>query len=230
VTTAPHGPVAVRFIPLADVHPNPRNPRRDYGDLTDLVASIKTDGVLQPCLAEPRAKGGVQLLAGHRRLRASRLAGRETLPVVLVGERLNESRLVTALTENIHREPLSPLDEAKACRELLGLGHSRQNIASILHRSAQWVTDRMTLLDLPDELQYKVSRGELTVTAATKLARTKTVVTGAKAPQHLHRGHPLAPKARELCDAAEHATRGRIGPACGRCWETAIRNDERGAA
>jgi ParB family chromosome partitioning protein len=232
--TAPVRGPAVLLVPIGHLHPNPNNPRHDLGDLTDLVDSITEHGVLQPLLATPRKQGGLQLLAGHRRLAACKIARQGTVPVIIIGPKLEDDQLTIALIENLHRAQLSPMDEARACAALLGYGRSRDDVAFDLARSAGWVAGRLALLELPRELQRKVDAGTLPIGKATHLGYQNakhgsgSVTLHARAPYHFTKLHDLAEAATARCDGARHPVRGRLGPACGRCWEDTIRADERG--
>jgi ParB family chromosome partitioning protein len=217
-------------IDARDIRPNPANPRSDLGDLTDLIESIRDHGILQPLLAQ-RTTGRLMLLAGHRRLAAAQTLGMTHVPVLVVGEQLPDDQLVIAMAENLHRTPLSPLDEARACRALITMGRSKGDVATELARSSQWVADRLALLELPAELAAKVDSKQMPVGQAAQLGhqlrkqRHGGIVLGARAPQHFIRTHPLADAARRRCDTAGHPARGRVGVACGACWEHAIRAD-----
>jgi ParB family chromosome partitioning protein len=216
-----------------DIRPNPANPRSDLGDLTDLIESIRDHGILQPLLAQ-RAAGRLVLLAGHRRLAAAQAIGMTHVPVLVVGEQLPDNQLVIAMAENLHRTPLSPLDEARACRALINMGRSKGDVATELARSNQWVSDRLALLELPPELAAKVDARKMPVGQAAQLGhqlrkeRHGSIIVGARAPRHFIRTHPLAGPAQRRCDTAGHPTPGRIGVACGACWEHIIRVDALG--
>lgn len=231
--TAPkRGQSAVLHLPLDEVQPSPTNPRSDLGDLSDLVDSIRALGVLQPLLGV--AEGGVvKLIAGHRRLAASRLAGRQTVPVIVLRDKLPDEQFVMSLAENLHRAAMSPLDEARACQALLDMGRSRRQVATELRRSPSWVADRLALLALPAELQQDLDTGQLPLQQGAELGhqvlqrRAGSVILDRRAPSHFTRAHPLARRASQTCNAAGHPRPGRYGGACGGCWESAIRSDEK---
>lgn len=221
-------------VDVRELQPNPANPRSDLGDLSDLAESIQERGILSPLLAM-RSTGRLSLLAGHRRLAAAKAIGMTHVPVLIVGEQLPDDQLVIALAENMHRAPLPPLDEARACQALLDMGRTRGDVALELHRSGNWVADRLGLLELPGEVAAKIEAGEMTLGSGAALGkalakqRKGSVVVGLRSPYHFTNAHPLAKTARAVCDAAGHPTTGRVGPVCGACWETAIRADERQA-
>lgn len=196
----------------------------------DVTAAVRDNAIiLSPLLATKRPAGGLLLLAGHRRLAACKLAKLTTAPTIVLGPKLADDQLTIAIVENLHRAQLSPMDEARACQALLDHGRSKKDIAVDLARSNGWVADRLALMELPRELQRKVDTGDLTIGQGAQLGHglkkrgTASVVTNARAPFHFTHGHPLADRAIERCDAAKHPTLGRIGPACGACWEAEIR-------
>jgi ParB family chromosome partitioning protein len=150
-------------LPLDAVHPNPRQPRRrfDAEATTGLAESIRTQGVLQPVVVRPREDGGYELIAGERRWRAAREAGHPSVPA-LVRETDDRDSLLLALAENVAREQLSPVDEARAYAALmdefeLSLGELGEKIG----RSKPSVSNRLRLLELPDDVLGMVERGQL---------------------------------------------------------------------
>jgi ParB family chromosome partitioning protein len=151
-------------VPVDSVHPNPRQPRRriDGEAVSGLAESIRQQGVVQPVLVRPRAAGGWELIAGERRWRAAREAGLKTVPAV-VRHADDRDSLLLALVENVAREQLSPVEEARAYSVLmdefmLTLGE----VADRVGRSKPSVANRLRLLDLPDDVLGMVERGELT--------------------------------------------------------------------
>jgi len=151
-------------LPLEMIHANPRQPRKAFGGgaAAGLAASVKAQGLLQPLLVRPRKEGGYELIAGERRLRAAREAGLATAPAV-VREADDRESLVLGLVENVAREQLSPLEESRAYAVLLdefGLGLGE--VAERVGRSKPSVSNRLRLLELPDEVLQLLSSGELT--------------------------------------------------------------------
>ena len=153
-------------LALDEIHPNPRQPRRRFApDATDgLAGSIKAQGLLQPVVVRPRPEGGYELIAGERRWRAAREAGLTTVPA-LVREADDRDSLVLALVENVAREQLSPVEEARAYAVLLDeFELSLAEVASKVGRSKPAVSNRLRLLELPEEVlelveQRKLSEG-----------------------------------------------------------------------
>jgi len=151
-------------VPVAEIHSNPRQPRRRFApEATDgLAGSIKAQGLLQPIVVRPRPESGYELIAGERRWRAARQAGVETLPA-LVREADDRDSLLLGLVENVAREQLSAVEEARAYAVLVDeFGLSLGDIAERVGRSKPAVSNRLRLLELPDEVLWMVARGELT--------------------------------------------------------------------
>jgi ParB family transcriptional regulator, chromosome partitioning protein len=153
----------LRELPLELIVPNPRQPRREFDaeTLQALAGSLGEQGVLQPVLVRPRAGGTYELVAGERRWRAARLAGLERIPAI-VREREDAAALEAALIENMAREDLNPIEEARACAALVEeLGLSRQEIGRRVGRSRVAVSNLVRLLDLPDEAVELLQSGAL---------------------------------------------------------------------
>ena len=158
------GPTQLAELPVDAIHANPRQPRRRFEpeSTAGLASSIKQQGLLQPIVVRPRPAGGYELIAGERRWRAARDAGLATLPA-LVREADDRDSLLLALVENVAREQLSPVEEARAYASLvdefeLSLGE----VADRVGRSKPSVSNRLRLLELPEEVLWMVARGELT--------------------------------------------------------------------
>jgi ParB family chromosome partitioning protein len=154
----------LRQLPIELVAPNPNQPRHRFDDdaLAALAASLRERGVLQPVLVRPVAGGTYELIAGERRWRAARLAGFDTVPA-LVRPHDDAESLELALVENMAREDLSPVEEARACAVLVEeLGLSREALGRRVGRSRVAVSNLMRLLDLPDEALDLISDGLLT--------------------------------------------------------------------
>jgi ParB family chromosome partitioning protein len=153
----------LRELPLELVVPNPRQPRRDFDRETieALAGSLGEQGVLQPVLVRPRPGGTYEIVAGERRWRAAQLAGLERIPA-LVRDRGDTASLEVALIENMAREDLNPIEEARACAALIEeLGLTRKEIGRRVGRSRVAVSNLVRLLDLPDEAVELLERGEL---------------------------------------------------------------------
>ena len=146
-------PEELRQIPLELISPNPHQPRDDFDEaaLVALSESIKVRGVLQPVLVRPLPGGTYELIAGERRWRAAKLADRETVPAI-VRHHDDAASLEVALIENMARQDLNPVEEARACAALTEeLGLSREEVGRRVGRSRVAVSNLIRLLDLPDE-------------------------------------------------------------------------------
>jgi ParB family chromosome partitioning protein len=151
-------------LPLETIHPNPRQPRRRFdAEATSALAdSIKAQGVVQPVLVRPRAAGGFELIAGERRWRAAQQAGTPTIPA-LVRETDDRDTLLLGIVENVAREQLSPVEEARAYALLLDeFGFNLGGIAERVGHSKPAVSNRVRLLELPEDVLGLLERGELT--------------------------------------------------------------------
>jgi ParB family chromosome partitioning protein len=144
----------LRELPVDLISPNPQQPRRSFDEdaLQALAGSLGEQGVLQPVLVRPKPGGTYELVAGERRWRAARIAGLATVPA-LVREREDAAALEVALIENMAREDLSPIEEARACAALVEeLGLTREDVGLRVGRSRVAVSNLVRLLDLPDEV------------------------------------------------------------------------------
>jgi ParB family chromosome partitioning protein len=159
------------FVPLAAIRPNPMQPRQSFGDegIEDLAESIRQKGILQPLLVR-RCNGGFELIAGERRLRAARRLGMEQVPV-LVRDASDGEMLEMALIENIQRENLNPLEEARAYRRLVEEFHlTQEDIAGRVGKDRSTIANTMRLLQLPPEVCAQIERGALSAGHARALA------------------------------------------------------------
>ncbi len=148
---------------MALIKPNPNQPRTkiDPEALAGLSSSIEANGVVQPLLVRPLPDGSYELIAGERRWRAAQAAGLDRVPAVVRDQELAE-RLQVALVENMVREDLNPVDEARACAALVDdLGLSKEELARRVGRSRPAVSNLIRLLDLPDEALELLESGEL---------------------------------------------------------------------
>jgi ParB family transcriptional regulator, chromosome partitioning protein len=157
-------PTELLEIPVDAIHPNPRQPRRRFEaeSASGLAESVRRQGVIQPLLVRPRGIGGYEIVAGERRWRAAREAGRETVPAVV---RIADDRdtLLLGLVENVAREQLTPIEEARAYAVLIDeFSLSLGEVAERVGRSKPSVSNRIRLLELPDDVLGMVERGQLT--------------------------------------------------------------------
>jgi ParB family chromosome partitioning protein len=156
-------PTELLEIPVDAIHPNPKQPRRRFEPeaASGLAESVRRQGVIQPLLVRPRGVGGYEIVAGERRWRAAREAGRETVPAVV---RTTDDRdtLLLGLVENVAREQLTPIEEARAYAVLIDeFALSLGEVAERVGRSKPSVSNRIRLLELPDDVLGMVERGQL---------------------------------------------------------------------
>jgi ParB family chromosome partitioning protein len=154
----------LRPIPVDLIDPSPNQPRHTFDEdsLIALAESIRVRGVLQPVLVRPLVSGRYELIAGERRWRAARLAELTAIPAV-VRRHDDAASLEVALIENMVREDLNPVEEARACAALVEeLGLTREDIGLRVGRSRVAVSNLIRLLDLPDEALELIERRELT--------------------------------------------------------------------
>jgi ParB family chromosome partitioning protein len=150
-------------LPVDAIHPNPRQPRRRFEaePAAGLAESVRAQGVVQPLLVRPRTAGGYELIAGERRWRAAREAGVATVPAV-VRKADDRDSLLLALVENVAREQLSAVEEARAYAVLLDeFSLSLGEVAERVGRSKPSVSNRVRLLELPEDVLGMVERGQL---------------------------------------------------------------------
>jgi ParB family transcriptional regulator, chromosome partitioning protein len=153
----------LRELPVGSISPNPRQPRRHFDEesLNALAGSLGERGVLQPVLVRPKPDGAYELVAGERRWRAAQIAGLEKIPA-LVRSGDDAQALELALIENMAREDLNPIEEARACAALVEeLGLTREQVGRRVGRSRVAVSNLLRLLDLPDEALELLESGAL---------------------------------------------------------------------
>ncbi len=166
------GTVTVR---IDDIEPNREQPRKEFDPaaLAELADSIAQHGVLQPLLLRPMVSGGYRIVAGERRWRASRMAGLSEVPAV-VREMTDGEEMLFALIENLQREDLSPLEEARGFQQLIDVqGLTQEEAASAVGKSRPAVANALRLLHLPEDIQQMVERGELSAGHARTLLSFK---------------------------------------------------------
>ncbi|MEF2146490.1 MAG: ParB/RepB/Spo0J family partition protein [Desulfovibrionaceae bacterium] len=157
-------PAEVKELPLHQVQPNPSQPRAEFSEqgLQDLAASIKSQGVLQPVLVRPLAGGKYELVAGERRLRASKMAGLRSIPA-LVREMSDQESLAIALIENLQREDLNAIEEALGYKQLMEqFGLNQEELAKSMGKSRSALANSMRLLNLAKPVQTDIQQGLIT--------------------------------------------------------------------
>lgn len=221
--------------------PHPDNIRSETGDVTETAASIIAHGLIQPLTVVPRdgKPGHYYVIAGNRRLAAARRARLEQIPVIIRRDDLTAAQITEImLIENYHRADLTAMDKAHAMGRLRKQGRTQEQIAQSVGVSAATVSQSLALLELDASTQAKVRSGELPASVAYQAVKGTRARQRRKAgqkpkgpvwePDHFGPKHPLARKAAAMCAAREHTSRRRLGKtACGECFETVIRDDER---
>jgi ParB family chromosome partitioning protein len=152
------------YVPLEQIHPNPRQPRKrfEHESTAGLADSLRAQGVIQPVVLRPRLEGGYELIAGERRWRAARETGLKTVPAI-VRDADDRDTLLLGLVENVARENLSPVEEARAFAMLLDeFGLSLGDVAERIGKSKPAVSNRVRLLELPEDVLGMIERKQLT--------------------------------------------------------------------
>ncbi len=216
-------------IAVADVHPNPLQPRRVFSQagLEELASSIRANGLLQPIVVSRAVGEGYVLIAGERRWRAAQLAGLVKIPAVVREAEGNEALLTLALIENLQREDLTPIEQARAYHQLRGdLGLAQEEIAERVGKDRSTVANALRLLQLPLEVQELVDAGQLTAGHARallafedkadlcELAR-RAIRSGWSVRELERRAKPARPRPRRAVDPDTGAAADRLSLALG---------------
>ena len=175
----------VRMIQVGAITPNPHQPRREFSEegLNDLAASIRTRGVLQPVLIRPLANNRFELVAGERRLRASKLAGLTEIPT-LVRDMTDQESLAIALIENLQREDLNAVEEALGYKQLQQeFGLSQEELARQVGKSRSAVANALRLLNLSEAVQADIQHNAISAGHGRALMAVKEM----DAQDQLHR-------------------------------------------
>ena len=165
----------IQKIAVSEIRPNPYQPRKEFDEegLAELAESIRQNGVFQPIIVRKSKIKGYELVAGERRLRASKLAEKETIPAI-VRDYSEETMIQIAVVENLQRENLKPLDEAMAYRTLMdSLKLKQEEVASRVGKSRSYVANFLRLLTLPAAVQELVQNGSLSAGHARTLLGLK---------------------------------------------------------
>ncbi len=151
-------------IPVDSVVPNPYQPRKNFDEekLQELAESIKKYGILQPLVVSQKDKSNYELIAGERRLEASKIAGLENIPAI-IRKPSKEEKLALALIENVQRHNLNVIEEAKAYRQMQeNFGFTQEEIGLKVGKSRPGITNLLRLLSLPIEIQRALLDGKIT--------------------------------------------------------------------
>lgn len=163
-------------IKISDVNPNREQPRKDFDSeaLAELADSISQHGILQPLLLRPLVSGGYRIVAGERRWRAARMAGLSEVPAI-VRDMSDTEEMLFALIENLQREDLTPLEEARGYKTLIETQDFTQDeVSKTIGKSRPAVTNALRLLNLPKEMQELLEDGEITAGHARALLSFKS--------------------------------------------------------
>lgn len=162
----------IKEIPVSEIRPNPYQPRKTFNQeaLEELAESIKNYGVFQPIIVKRSIKG-YDLIAGERRLRASRLAGANTIPAI-VKDFTDEEMREISLLENIQRENLTAIELAWAYKGIIdNLDIRQEDLAKKIGKSRSHITNTLGLLNLPDEVQRMILNGDISMGHARVLSK-----------------------------------------------------------
>ena len=162
------GAVSIR---ISEIEPNREQPRKEFDSeaLSELADSISQHGVLQPLLLRPMLSGGYRIVAGERRWRAARMAGLSEVPAV-IREMTDAEEMLFALIENLQREDLTPLEEARGYRTLI---ETQEEVSRTVGKSRPAVTNALRLLNLPEDIQKLLENGEISAGHARTLLSFK---------------------------------------------------------
>ena len=162
-------------VKISEIEPNRDQPRKEFDSeaLSELADSISQHGVLQPLLLRPLLTGGYRIVAGERRWRAARMAGLNEVPAV-VREMTDAEEMLFALIENLQREDLTPLEEARGYRTLIETqDFTQEEVSQAVGKSRPAVTNALRLLNLPEDIQQMLEKGEITAGHARTLLSFK---------------------------------------------------------
>ncbi|PTQ83602.1 chromosome segregation DNA-binding protein [Trichococcus patagoniensis] len=161
----------VQEIPLDEIRPNPYQPRKTFDDSTlrELADSIMLNGVIQPVILRQSSVKGYEIIAGERRVRASRLAGKTTIPAIV--REFDETAMIeVAILENLQREDLTPLEEAEGYQTLMNkLNLTQADVAKRLGKSRPYIANHLRLLNLPQDVKRMLQEGLVSMGQARTL-------------------------------------------------------------
>ena len=152
----------LKLIRISDIQKNPYQPRKEFSKekIEELAQSIKENGLIQPIIVRQSPVIGYEILAGERRYRASIEAGLSEVPVI-IKKLSDQEMMVHSIIENLQREDLNPIEEAKAYQSLIEKGYTHADIAAKMGKSRPYITNLVRLLTLPDFILNEVEAGKL---------------------------------------------------------------------
>ena len=151
-----------KIVQIKDIQKNPYQPRKEFSEekIQELAQSIKENGLIQPIIVRKSPVLGYEILAGERRYRASMVAGLSEVPVI-VKQLSDQDMMLHSIIENLQRENLNPIEEAKAYQSLIDKGFTHTEIAEKMGKSRPYITNLVRLLGLPKHILIEVERGKL---------------------------------------------------------------------
>lgn len=205
----PGGEPVGRMIALRDIDPNPNQPRQSTGDLSELIASVREKGVLEPILVRPRA-GRFQIIAGERRFRAASEAGLVEVPCV-VRETSDAEALELALVENLQRRDLSAFEEADGMRALAdGFGYTHETLAEMLGKSRSSITETLSLTSMPEAVRQLCRLADIqSKSLLLQIVRQPSPEKMVGLVERLQQEGPTRKKARAIARADKPRAKGR---------------------
>ena len=164
-----------KIIQLSEIQKNPYQPRKEFSEekIQELAQSIKENGLIQPIIVRQSPVIGYEILAGERRYRASIEAGLTEVPVI-IKKLSDQDMMVHSIIENLQREDLNPIEEAKAYQSLIEKGYTHADIAEKMGKSRPYITNLVRLLTLPDFILNEVEAGKLSQAHARLLIQLST--------------------------------------------------------
>ena len=152
----------LKLIRISDIQKNPYQPRKEFSKekIEELAQSIKENGLIQPIIVRQSPVIGYEILAGERRYRASIAAGLTEVPVI-IKKLSDQDMMIHSIIENLQREDLNPIEEAKAYQSLIDKGYTHAEIADKMGKSRPYITNLVRLLTLPDFILTEVETGKL---------------------------------------------------------------------
>ena len=165
----------LKLIRISDIQKNPYQPRKEFSKekIEELAQSIKENGLIQPIIVSQSPVIGYEILAGERRYRASIEAGLSEVPVI-IKKLSDQDMMVHSIIENLQREDLNPIEEAKAYQSLIEKGYTHADIAAKMGKSRPYITNLVRLLTLPDFILNEVEAGKLSQAHARLLIQLST--------------------------------------------------------
>ena len=165
----------LKLIRISDIQKNPYQPRKEFSKekIEELAQSIKENGLIQPIIVRQSPVIGYEILAGERRYRASIAAGLSEVPVI-IKKLSDQDMMIHSIIENLQREDLNPIEEAKAYQSLIDKGYTHADIAEKMGKSRPYITNLVRLLTLPDFILTEVEAGKLSQARARLLIQLST--------------------------------------------------------